>query len=100
MLSNSYALDDIHTVFFVSDVYHTKIDEQALVHTFYTREGIYDTVTQEFYISLDVSLAMRGSKDVVESYCSVMKSQQFDGGQSTETLALHTNGDGNLPLPA
>ena len=99
VLSDPYLLDDTHLFLFVSDGYHRKLYGPALIHTFNMREGIYDTVPREFWIYLDVALAMSGSEAVVECYYSDMKKQHIDGGQSTETLAYLTNTDGLLPIP-
>ena len=43
-------------------------------------------VGMEFCIAFDVALAMSGLEAVVESCCSVTKTQKMEGGQLHDTL--------------
>ncbi|KAF0310073.1 hypothetical protein FJT64_018864 [Amphibalanus amphitrite] len=100
VLSCPNRLEDQYQFRFGPDVYTVTLDESAVIQTIYNREGIYTAMGREFCTAMDVALAMSGSEAVVESYYSVMKSQQFHGGQSNQHLVLRTNADWLLPLPA
>ena len=63
------------------------------------------TVTKKFTrhwgkkvcLLVDIALAKGGPESVVESYYSVMKSQQHDGGQDNKNLSLRAKLDWSLP---
>ena len=98
VLPNPYTLDDTYQFRFGADVYHTKLDGSALIHSKQERE--YMAHPCKSFACLGVALTMCGPEAVVESYCSVMKTQQFCSCQGTETLALYAYTDGLLPMPA
>ncbi len=51
-------------------------------------EVLYNTIGVGACVAIDIALAKGGTEAVVESYYSVMKSQQKSGNQLNETLAL------------
>ena len=78
----------------------TTLNQADAFATFYTNENVYNMAGPEFCIALDVALAMSGSEAVVESYYSVMKTQDMVGvGQVNDTLVQRTNVDWSFPMP-
>lgn len=76
-----------------------RLDQATTFSTLYTNEYIYSTAGKEFCIALDVTLAMCGSKAVVESYYLVMKTQTKEGGLLNKTHVERTNLDWCFPMP-
>ena len=65
-----------------------KLNEEAVYKSVYTDEALYNAVGVEGCVAIDIALAKGGTEAVVESYYSVMTSQQKSGNQLNETLAL------------
>jgi hypothetical protein len=69
-----------------------KLNEEAVYKSIYTDETLYNAIGVEGCVAIDIALAKGGTEAVVESYYSVMTSQQKSGNQLNETLALRYNG--------
>ena len=69
-----------------------KLNEEAVYKSIYTDETLYNAIGVESCVAIDTALAKGGTEAVVESYYSVMTSQQKSGNQLNETLALRYNG--------
>ena len=65
-----------------------KLNEEAVYKSIYTDETLYNTIGVEGCVAIDIALAKGGTEAVVESYYSMMTSQQKSGNQLNETLAL------------
>ena len=76
--------------------YIVQLNESAIYKSIFNEE-VYTMLGQEICLLIDVALAKGGPESVVESYYSVMKSQQQDGGQNNKNLSLRTKLDWSLP---
>ena len=65
-----------------------KLNEEAVYKNIYTDKTLYNAIGVEGCVAIDIALAKGGTDAVVESYYSVMTSQQKSGNQLNETLAL------------
>eukprot|EP00794_Sanderia_malayensis_P013290 gene13289-biopygen10600 len=81
----------------VENGFIVKIDESAVYNSMYLNEELYTMIGREMSLIFDVALGKGGPESVVESYYSVMKSQQHSGGQSNDTVSLRTKLDWSLP---
>lgn len=86
----SYCLGNLYSLTFesVKKSILAELDEAAVYHSIYCEEEIFNAIGIEGCVTIDIALAKGGTEPVVESFYSVMKSQQSTGGQSNETLAL------------
>ena len=57
-------------------------------HSIYCDENVFDAMGIEACVAIDIALVKGGAEAIVESFYSVMKSQQCIDGQSNEILAL------------
>ena len=64
-----------------------KLNEEAVYKSIYTDETLYNAIGVEGCVAIDIALAKGETEAVVESYYSVMTSQQKSGNQLNETLA-------------
>ena len=65
-----------------------KLNEEAVYKSIYTDETLYNAIGVQGCLAIDIALAKGGTEAVVESYYSVMTSQQKSDNQLNETLAL------------
>ena len=65
-----------------------KLNEEAVYKSIYTDKVLYNTIGVKACVAIDIALAKGGTEAVVESYYSIIKSQQKSGNQLNETLAL------------
>ena len=97
--NGKWSLDDIYELHYQDSTCLTKLNQAAAFASFYTNEMVAKEAGREACIALDVAMGMSGTEAVVESYYSVMNSQQFPGGQSNDTLVQRTNIDWCFPMP-
>ena len=87
--ANMYCLGNVYSLRFGSEKpIHAELNEPAVYESIYCDEEIYSAIGIEGSIAIDIALAKRGTEAVVESFYSVMKSQQSIGNQTNDTLAL------------
>ena len=88
--SKSYCLGNIYSLTFdgVEKPILAELDEEAVYHSIYCDERLFHAIGIEGCVTINIALAKGGTEAVVESFYSVMKSQQCTGGQSNEVLAL------------
>lgn len=77
--------------------YVVHLNESAIYKSIYNDEEVYTKLGKEICLLIDIALAKGGPESVVESYYSVMKSQQQLGGQNNENLSLRAKLDWSLP---
>jgi hypothetical protein len=65
-----------------------ELDEEAVYHSIYDDECHFHAIGIEGCVTIDISLAKGGTEAVVESFYSVLKSQQCAGCQSNEIFSL------------
>lgn len=82
-LSNTYLLTLEDTS---GRPFKAKLNE-AVYHSIYTDESLFNEIGCEGCITIDIALAKGGTEAIVESYYSIMTSQMC-GGQCNVTLAL------------
>ena len=99
LLPNPSALDaQFSMTFSGSDKkYQVEIDESAIIRSIYTDEDVFNMLGKELCLIINIALAKGGPEAVVESYYSVVKSQQQPGGQSNQNLSLRAKLDWCLP---
>ncbi|CAB4015439.1 Hypothetical predicted protein [Paramuricea clavata] len=86
---NKYWLGNLYSLTFGSEKpIHAELNEAAVYDSIYCDEEIYSAIGIEGCVTIDIALAKGGTEAVVESFYSIMKSQQSTRGQSNETLAL------------
>ena len=85
---DEYHLSNVYQVCFQNDSFLVMLDEEAVYHSLYCAETVFEKIGQEMMIAMDVALAKGGTEAVVESFYSTMSSQSMPGGQSNDTLAL------------
>ena len=95
--NDKWSLDDIYELHYQDSTCLAKLNQAAAFASFYANEMVAKEAGSEACIALDV--AMSGTEAVVESYYSVMNSQQFPGGQSNDTLVQRTNINWCFPMP-
>ena len=71
--------------------------EDLFIRCLYTDATLYNTVGREFCVRFDIFYAKTGTEAVAESFYRVMSTQEQDGGQKLETLALRSSIDWCLP---
>lgn len=76
-----------------------KLDEEAMISSFYTNKEIYDSMGKEACVTFDVIFGMSGSEACVESFYSIVKSHLQPGGQINKTLVTRAIVDFCIPLP-
>ena len=87
--ANTYCLGNVYSLRFGSEKpIHAELNEPAVYESIYCDEEIYSAIGIEGSIAIDIALAKGGTEAVVESFYSVMKSQQSIGNQTNDTLAL------------
>ena len=77
--------------------YHVQLDESAVIKSIYADEDVFNLLGKELCLVIDIALAKGGPEAVVETYYSVVKSQQQAGGQTNENLSLRAKLDWSLP---
>ena len=99
LLPNPSALDGQFSMTFSGSdkKYQVEIDESAIIRSIYTDEDVFNMLGKELCLIVDIALAKGGLEAVVESYHSVVKSQQQPGGQSNQNLSLRAKLDWCLP---
>ena len=99
LLPNPSALDDQFSMTFSGSdkKYQVEIDESAIIRSIYTDEDVFNMLGKELCLIIDIALVKGGPEAVVESYYSVVKSQQQPGGQSNQNLSLRAKLDWCLP---
>ena len=65
-----------------------KLNVEAVYHSIYCDEKVFDAIGIEGCVAIDIALAKGGTEAIAESFYSVMKSQQCTGGQSNKILVL------------
>ena len=85
-----YCLGNVYSLTFgeLTKPVLAELDEKAVYHSIYCDERLFHAIGIEGCVAIDIALAKGGTEAVVESFYSVMKSQQCTGGQSNDTLAL------------
>ena len=79
--ANTFCLGNLFSLKFESDkLIHAELNEVAVYNSIYCDEEIYSAIGIEGCVAIDISLAKGGTEAVVESFYSVMKSQQSTGG--------------------
>ena len=77
--------------------YIVQLNETAIYKSIYNDEEVYTLLGKEVCLLVDIASAKGGPESVVESFYSVMKSQQHDGGQDNNNLCLRAKLDWSLP---
>lgn len=85
-----YCLGNVYSLTFegVKEPALAELNEEAVYHSIYCDENVFDAIGIEGCVAMDIALAKGGTEAIAESFYSVMKSQQCIGGQSNEILAL------------
>ena len=70
--------------------YQVQLDESAVIKSIYEDEDVFNLLGKELCVVIDIAFAKGGPEAVVESYYSLVKSQQQAGGQTNENLSLRS----------
>lgn len=60
--------------------------EQNIYKSFYSDQIVYSKAGRAACLLLDFALSRSGSEGIVETFYSIVRSQQLDGGQNNDTL--------------
>ncbi|XP_047741568.1 uncharacterized protein LOC125179542 [Hyalella azteca] len=74
--------------FSIGNSFSSSFDEAAFFKSFYVDKKVFEKVGQELCTALDVAVSMGGCEAVVESFYSVVDTQQKGGNMSNETLEV------------
>ena len=85
-----YCLGNVYSLTFegVKEPVLAELNKEAVYHSIYCDENVFDAIGIEGCVAMDNGLAKGGTEAIAGSFYSVMKSQQCIGGQSNEILAL------------
>ena len=73
------------------------LQEEDIIEMLYCDPAFFEAVGKEFCIIFDIFYAKSGTEAIAESFYRVMETQEKDGGQSHEVLAMRAKVDWCLP---
>ena len=85
-VTNRYAV----TMRNIEKPFHASLNGDAVYKSIFTDRMLYEAIGMEECSCIDIALAKGGTEAVVESYYSVIASNNMPGGQNNETLALRS----------